>query len=177
MIFKFFTSKMNSFKYILFLMLFVVSTAAVNADESSFIDDKPTLFHIVDKYNEVKLSLAKSSIFMQVNVSVKNYTNQKIEQRHHIDASRFIDSQGHFLLGELVLLNSEKLEYKLDDIEVSFDDGKLLFEYHRSNSITFEEILSTDGTPVLENFSSSDLEQFYINYKKLAEFSRPITKD
>ena len=177
MIFKFFNTKINSFKYVSLFIIILAFSQSVKAELIYSIGDKPTLFQIADKYNEVKLSLTKTTIYMQIKSSVKNYTNQEIEQRHHIEASRFIDSQGHFLLGEIALLNSEVIEYNLDDIELIYDDGKLLFDYHTTQSITFEDILSTDGTPVLQNFTSSDLEQFYLNYKKIIEFSEPISKD
>ena len=103
---------MRFFKYsfiIIFFIAFSSTIIAGSADPS--IDDKPTIFQIEDKYNEVKLCLTKSSIYMQINSSVKDYINQEIVQRHSIEASQFIDSQGHFLLGDMVLLSSEKIEY------------------------------------------------------------------
>lgn len=177
MLFKFFNTNLKSFKHITFLLMVFAFSNVAEATNNNILDNEPSIFQIVDKYNEVKLSLTESSIFMHVKSSVKEYTNYEIEQRHHIEASRFIDSQGHFLLGELVLLNSERIEYNLEDVELNFKDGKLIFKYHRTKSITFEEILNTNGTPAIQNFDPEDLEQFYMVYKKLTKYDAPITKD
>lgn len=152
-----------------FLLIFVISFSKILlAEDIDPVNDKPTLFQIEDKYNEVKLCLTKSSIYMQITGSVKDYINQEIVQRHSIEASQFIDSQGHFLLGDMILLSSEKLEFSFDDIEeVTFENGILSFTYNDLKSFTFSDILSTDGNPALQNFYMEDLEKFYHNYKKL----------
>jgi len=131
-------------------------------------DDKPTILQIEDKYNEVKLALTKSSIYMLIKSSVKDYINEDIVQRHNLETRQFIDSQGHFLLEDMVLLSSEKIKYSFDDIEeVTFEDGVITFTYNKIKSFTFSDIVSTDGNPVLNNFYVEDLEKFYLNYKKL----------
>jgi hypothetical protein len=94
--------------------------------------------------------------------------NQEIVHRHSIEASQFIDSEGHFLLGDVVLLSSRKLEYSFDDIEsISFENGELIFTYNDTQSFVFSDILGTDGNPALQNFYLEDLEKFFIAYKKL----------
>lgn len=152
-----------------FLFIFILFLSInLFADEIDPVDDKPTVFKIEDKYNEVRLGLTKTSIYMQINSSVKDYINQEIVQRHSIEASRFIDSQGHFLLGDVVLLSSDKVEYSFDDIEdVIFENGQLTFTYSSTKSFVFSDILGTDGNPALENFYVEDLEKFYLNYKKI----------
>jgi hypothetical protein len=138
------------------------------ADGTDPVNEKAALVEIEDKYNEVKLCLTKTSVYMVMTGSVKDYMNQEIAQRHSIEASQFIDSQGHFLLGDAVLLSSEKLEYSFSDIEsVSFENGELLFSYKNRQSFVFSDILGTDGNPALQNFYVEDLEKFYMNYKKI----------
>tara|TARA_R110002124_G_scaffold252177_4_gene417450 strand:+ start:18033 stop:18521 length:489 start_codon:yes stop_codon:yes gene_type:complete len=161
---------MRFLKYSFILIFFFAYGEVLYAEnEIPSNDEKPTLFQIEDKYHEVKLSLTKSSVYMQVKSSVKDYINQEIVQRHNIEASQFIDSQGHFLLGDIVLLNSDKIEYSFDDIDdVTFEDGVLTFSYNNVKSFTFSDILGTDGNPALDNFYVEDLEKFYLNYKKLA---------
>lgn len=160
---------MQFFKYSFILIFFLAFSGAIIAENAYPISgDKPTIFQIEDKYNEVKLCLTKSSIYMQIKSSVKDYINQEIVQRHSIEASQFIDSQGHFLLGDMVLLSSEKIEYSFDDIEdITFEDGVISFTYNKDKSFTFSDILSTDGNPALQNFYVEDLEKFYMNYKKI----------
>lgn len=77
-------------------------------EKSDPINEKPAVFEIEDKYNEVKLCLTKTSVYMLMKSSVKNNMNQEIAHRHSVEASQFIDSQGHFLLGDVILLSSEK---------------------------------------------------------------------
>ncbi len=154
----------------LFFMSFFILTgiSSLYAGEINPPKDQPTLFQIEDKYNEIKLCLTKTSVYMQMKTSVKDYINNEIVSRHSLEANQFIDSQGHFLLGEIILLDSEKVEYSFEDIElVTLDNGKLSFKYHAPQSFIFEDILGTDGNPALENFYLEDLENFYMNYKKL----------
>lgn len=160
---------MRFLKYSFILIFFFVFGEVSNAkNEVPLNDEKPTLFEIEDKFSEVKFGLTKSSIFMQVKSSVKDYINQEIVQRHNIEASQFIDSQGHFLLGDMVLLNSVKLEYSFDEIdEITFENGILSFSYNKVKSFTFSDILTTDGNTALNNFYVEDLEELYLNYKKL----------
>lgn len=160
---------MRFLKYtLIFIFVFTFSEISF-ADKKKPIEEKPPLFQVEDKYNEVTLCLTKSSVYMQFDNAVKEYVNQEIEHRHNIEASHFIDSEGLFLLGDMVLLSSDKLEYSFDDIdEVTFEEGVLTFTYNNRTSFTFSDILSTDGNPALQNFYVEDLESFYLNYKKLA---------
>ncbi len=160
---------MRSFKLTILCIFLFSGFSVLKAEINKPDNDKPTLLQIEDKYNEVKLCLTKTSIYMQIKPSVKNYINQEIVNRHSVEANQFIDSQGHFLLGEVVLLDSDKIEYSFDNLEnVSFENGKLSFDYHKESAFTFEDILGTRGNPALENFFVEDLEKFYLNYKKLA---------
>jgi len=159
---------MRFLKYSFLFIFFCSFSSSVLADDIDIRNDKPTIFQIEDRYNEVRLGLTKTSVFMQIKGSVKDFINQEIVQRHSIEASQFIDSQGHFLLGEVVLLNSDKVEYSFSDIEeVVFENGKLSFTYKNVKSFVFSDILSTDGNPALHNFYVEDLEKFYLNFKKL----------
>ncbi len=156
-----------------FTLILLLNFSSLAIAETDNIDEKtPTLIEIEDKYNEVKLCLTKSSIYMQFKNSVKEYTNQEIEYRYNIEANQFIDSQGHFLLGEVTLLDSDKIEYVFAEIqEVSFANGKLVFTYQDPKAFTFSDILNTDGTPALQNFYVEDLERFYLTYAKLTAVS------
>jgi len=159
---------MRFLKYSILFILVLFISENIFAGEIDPLDKTPSVFQIEDKYSEVKLGLTKSSVYMLIKSSVKDYINQELVQRHSIEASRFIDSQGHFLLGEIVLLNSDKVEYSFSDIEeVSFEDGKLTFTYSNTKSFVFSDILGTDGNPALNNFYVEDLEKFYQNFKKL----------
>lgn len=159
---------MRFLKYSFLFALICFFSNSLYAEKTDPVDEKPTLFQIEDKYNEVKLCLTKTSVYMQMKTSVKDYINQEIVQRHSIEASQFIDSQGHFLLGDVILLDSEKIEYSFNDIEeVTFESGKISFTYHNTKSFVFSDILSTDGNPALQNFYIEDLEKFYLNFKKL----------
>ncbi|MEP1150258.1 MAG: hypothetical protein ABJH08_00905 [Balneola sp.] len=160
---------MRFLKYTL-LFIFVFTFAETTfADKKKPVEDKPPVFKVEDKYNEVILCLTKSSVYMQFDNAVKEYINQEIAYRHNIEESRFIDSEGHFLLEDMILLSSDKLEYSFSDIEkVTFEEGVLTFTYNNRKSFTFSDILSTDGNPALQNFYVEDLENFYMNYKKLA---------
>ena len=159
---------MRFLKYSFLFTFFFFISGNLFAYEIDPVNDKPTVFQIEDKFNEVKLGLTKTSVYMQIKSSVKDYINQEIVQRHSIEASRFIDSQGHFLLGDVVVLDSDKVEYSFDDIEeVSFESGQLTFTYSNAKSFVFSDILGTDGNPALHNFYVEDLEKFYLSYKKL----------
>lgn len=152
-----------------FIFLFTLAlSSTLFANGTEPVNDKPALFEIEDKYNEVKLCLTKTSVYMVMKGSVKDYMNQEIVHRHSIEASQFIDSQGHFLLGDVILLSSKKLEYSFDDIDnISFENGELTFSYDKVQSFVFSDILGTDGNPALQNFYIEDLEKFYLNYKKI----------
>ncbi|HAH50758.1 MAG TPA: hypothetical protein DCL80_05605 [Balneola sp.] len=159
---------MQFLKYTLILVCILVFSNGLIAGNNDPINDKPAVFEIEDKYKEVKLCLTKTSVYMKINSTVKDYMNQEIVHRHSIEASQFIDSEGHFLLGDVVLLSSRKLEYSFDDIEsISFENGELIFTYNDTQSFVFSDILGTDGNPALQNFYLEDLEKFFIAYKKL----------
>ena len=159
---------MQFLKYTLILVCILVFSNGLIAGNNDPINDKPAVFEIEDKYQEVKLCLTKTSVYMKINSTVKDYMNQEIVHRHSIEASQFIDSEGHFLLGDVVLLSSRKLEYSFDDIEsISFENGELIFTYNDTQSFVFSDILGTDGNPALQNFYLEDLGKFFIAYKKL----------
>lgn len=159
---------MQFLKHSFIFVCIITFSSTLLADGTDPVNDKPAFFEIKDKYNEVKLCLTKTSVYMVLNSSVKDYMNQEIVHRHSIEASQFIDSQGHFLLGDVILLSSEKLEYSFDDISgISFENGELLFSYNKVQSFVFSDILGTDGNPALQNFFVEDLEKFYLNYKKI----------
>lgn len=157
---------LKSLTFLFFVLLFV--NTSLSAEEVITGEEKPSILEIEDKYSEVKLCLTKSSIYMQFKNSVKEYTNQEIEHRFAIEANQFLDTQGHFLLGSVTFLESDKLEYSLDDIkDVTFENGKLSFSYHNQKSFIFSDILNTDGTQALNNFYIEDLEKFFLSYSKL----------
>ncbi|MBO6621328.1 MAG: hypothetical protein JJ892_02125 [Balneola sp.] len=159
---------MQFLKHSFIFVCIITFSSTLLADSTDPVNDKPAFFEIKDKYNEVKLCLTKTSVYMVMNSSVKEYMNQEIVHRHSIEASQFIDSQGHFLLGDVILLSSEKLEYSFDDINgIIFENGELLFNYNQVQSFVFSDILGTDGNPALQNFYVEDLEKFYLNYKKI----------
>ncbi|MEQ9092123.1 MAG: hypothetical protein RIE52_13600 [Balneola sp.] len=159
---------MRFLKYSFIFVSILFFSNNLYAEKTDPINEKPALFEIEDKYNEVKLCLTKTSVYMLMKSSVKDNMNQEIAQRHSVEASQFIDSQGHFLLGDVILLSSEKLEYSFDDIEsISFENGELLFNYKNLQSFVFSDILGNDGNPALLNFYVEDLEKFFLKYKSL----------
>lgn len=150
-----------------FLALLLVNNAfpyIIHGPES----DKTIIFEINDKYNEVTLALTSNSIYIEFDKSVKDYVNQELIEEHNLQANQFIDSEGFFVPGSMILLKENKLEYLFSELEtVLFHQGKLTFKYIDKKEFVFEDILNTDGNQALKNFYLEDLEEFFHTYKGL----------
>lgn len=153
---------------LIFFLALVLVNNGFAAETEGPESDQFTILEITDKYNEVTLGITSNSVYLKFDKNVKDYVNQELIEEHNLQANQFIDSEGFFVPGSMILLKENKLEYLFSEIEtVLFHQGKLTFKYIGKKEFVFEDILNTDGNQALKNFYLEDLEQFYHTYKGL----------
>lgn len=153
---------------LIFFFILVFVNNGFSAETAGPESDRFTILEITDKYNEVTLGITSNSVYLKFDKNVKDYVNQELIEEHNLQANQFIDSEGFFVPGSMILLKENKLEYLFSEIEtILFHQGKLTFKYVDKKEFVFEDILNTDGNQALKNFYLEDLEQFYHTYKGL----------
>lgn len=147
--------------YSLILTLIIAPTVqSNNAPES-----KKILIEINDKFDEVKIGVTESTVFMIFSEKVKNFANNAFGVQHQANLQAFEDSDGNFIRGFNINLKSNRIEINKEDIsEIVFKNGRINFIYHTKPKIGFEDIYSINGTKALENFYVEDLEKFILTY-------------
>lgn len=130
-------------------------------------DNEKVIVEITDKYNEVRMGVTENSVYMIFSENIKELANDQFEHDYLKETNRFDDSGGKFILDELVRLESNKIEYSLDEIEnIFFESGRIEFDYSMRKEIGFEEIQSYKGTRAVDNFYLEDLELLILTYRK-----------
>lgn len=136
-------------------------------------DSKKTLFEITDKFNEVKFGVTESTVYMVFSERVKDIANKTFVHQHQLDLYAFEDSDGNFINGNLANLESNRIEFRKEDIsEIIFRNGKLNFVYQSKPKIGFEDIYSQYGTKVIENFYVEDLEKLILIFSSNKKHSQ-----
>ncbi|GAB5408929.1 MAG: hypothetical protein BalsKO_12940 [Balneolaceae bacterium] len=125
------------------------------------------IFEISDKFNEVKFGVTENTVYMVFSEKVKEFANLTFGYQHQADLHAFEDSGGNFISGTINNLESNRIEFQKEDIsEINFRNGKLNFVYKSKPKIGFEDIYSSNGTKVIENFYVEDLEEFILTFSK-----------
>lgn len=147
------------------LSMFIVLSITPSAYSNSTPDSKKIIFEITDKFSEVKFGITESTIYMVFSERVKDIANKTFGYQHQLDMQAFEDSEGNFINGNLTSLESNRIEFNINDIaEISFKNGKLNFVYQSKPKIGFEDIYSYNGTKAIENFYVEDLEKFILTF-------------
>lgn len=152
-----------------FLTILILTSNTLFA--SDFNDNAPEMgkpiLEITDKFNEVRLGITNNSIYMTFSENVRSIANKSLQTKYEVDSENFEDSEGNFIVGSTSYLESNRLEYNLDDIEyINFKNGRLSFHYKNKSNIGFEDIYSYSGTRALNNFYVEDLEAFIFTFNE-----------
>lgn len=147
---------------LLFSLLIITSGYSKTTTDSNVI-----LFEITDKYNEVKIGFTESTIYMVFSERVKDFANNTFGTQYQENLQAFEDSDGNFINGSLNKLESNRIEFQINEIsEINFRNGKLNFIYETKPKIGFEDIYSINGAKALENFYIEDLEKLTLFFSK-----------
>jgi hypothetical protein len=115
----------------------------------------------VDKSGEVILGYDGEKVYMVISQESLQRLNSQLLIENQKDLQTFTDSNGSFIPSENRLLSSERIEYSLEDIQMSLsDDGELSIKYLKSGNVRFEQIMLDSGNKALTNFSIIDLQNF-----------------
>ena len=124
------------------------------------------ILEISDKNKEIRFGITETKIYMVISDTYRDYANQQFQEKYRRDIDSFTDSNGSFIVSEAAYLETNTIEFDLDEIEsVQFEDGKLHFIYRSRSEIGFEEILSLNGLNTLNSFAAEDLELFANTFK------------
>lgn len=136
-----------------------------NGHSNTAPDTDDIIIEISDKFNEVKIGITETYVYMVFSESIREIANQTFVSQYEIDSQAFEDSDGNFITGNLVSLSSNRIEISRDEIsEITFRNGKLHFSYVHKPTVSFEDIYSYKGTKALENFYVEDLEKLILAY-------------
>ncbi len=128
-------------------------------------DADKVIFEITDKFNEVRFGLTESTIYMVFSERIRGIANKTFMFQHQLDTHAFEDSEGNFISGNALNLESNKIELERSNIsEISFKNGKMSFTYQTNPKVGFEDIYSYNGTKAIENFYLEDLEAFILTF-------------
>lgn len=131
--------------------------------------DDEVLIAFYDKYNEVRIGLTDHSVFMELDPQTLDLNNRNFQDLHRNELDSFVDSGGEFILGEKIVLQSNVIEYELNDLsDIIFKNGKISFIYLQKKDLVFEDILSVYGNKVLDNFYVEDLERLVLRYREFS---------
>tara|TARA_R110000868_G_scaffold304437_23_gene565438 strand:- start:1483 stop:1983 length:501 start_codon:yes stop_codon:yes gene_type:complete len=159
---------MKNLNIISFFTLFLSIAFSHTAYSNSTPGAKKILFEITDRYNEVKLGITESTVYMIFSEQVRDIANRNFISLHNIDSHTFLDSDGNFITGNVNYLESNKIEFNKSEIsEINFNNGKLNFGYKSNPKIGFEDIYSYNGTKVIENFYIEDVEEFILTFSTI----------
>ena len=151
------------------LLLFIALSSSNSYSTSSDSNINDPILEITDKYSEIRLGITDSKIYMVISDTYREYANQQFLEQHRRDIDFFTDSNGSFLIAEATYLETNTLEFDIEDVEaVLFEDGELIFKYRNKFQLGFEEVLSLNGINALSSFYVEDLELFAITFKNLS---------
>lgn len=154
--------------HLLWVLIFLFSNSVL---AFTFEDNAPEktdpVLEITDRFNEVKMGLTENSVYMIFSEKARSVANKNFQTQYEVDSQKFEDSEGNFIVGSAYFLETNKIEYQLDDISgINFTNGKLSFIYKSKSEIGFEDIYSYNGTRALNNFYVEDLEAFIFTITK-----------
>ena len=119
----------------------------------------------------VELVLTDTSVSMKLSEGVLQQARVEMQQDLQNDpdvqkgglAARF----ARFVTGAVESLLNHTIEYPLVDVEsVQYQDGGLVFSYHKKQRLSFETV-SVDGKPALKSFSPEDAQAFAERFSAL----------
>ena len=119
----------------------------------------------------VELVLSDTSVTMKLSESVLQQARDEMHQDLQNDpdvqkgglAARFAG----FITGAVESILTHTIDYPLGDIEsVRYQDGALVFTYHKKHRLGFESV-SMDGKPALKSFSPDDAQAFVERFSAL----------
>lgn len=150
------------------LSVFVLLHAEyAHANYLKSVNNQINIFEISDKYDEVKLGMTDRTVYMIFTDGAREMVNREFEEEYKIASQAFFDSEGNFIIGEALSLNSNFLSVPITDIEyIEFKNGKLLFHYSSQTKIGFEDVKTHQGVDALDNFYVEDLEHFILMFNK-----------
>ncbi|MEO1022038.1 MAG: hypothetical protein AAFW89_05790 [Bacteroidota bacterium] len=150
---------------VLSLLLFTVS--AVNAGETTESDNKP-IVEITDPSSLLKFGLTQTHLYLEFPNEIREHLNQSLVDSYSIEEDYFFDSDGLFILGDPIVLESNRIEYSIQDIKnVEIVDGHLIFQYTSKHHLGFEDILLIDGTLAIDQFLANDLQILISTFNEL----------
>ena len=121
----------------------------------------------------VELVLTETSVSMKLSESVLKQAQD--EMQHDLQNDPDIKKGGlaarfaQFVTGAVDTLLNHTIEYPLGDIEsVRYQDGGLVFAYHKKHMLSFEKV-SMDGKPALKSFSPEDSQAFVERFSILKQ--------
>lgn len=121
---------------------------------------------ISDKFNEVRFGVNEQIVYMTFTENVREIVNKQFENKYRRDLLSFTDSEGNFIIGSNLHLNSNKIEIPLEDIKMmELSNGQLNFVYEKPVDISFEDVESLHGTQVLNSFYVEDLERLVLAFR------------
>lgn len=121
---------------------------------------------ISDKFNEVRFGVNEQIVYMTFTENVREIVNKQFENKYRRDLLSFTDSEGNFIIGSNLHLNSNKIEIPLEDIKMmELSNGQLNFVYEKPVDISFEDVESSHGTQVLNSFYVEDLERLVLAFR------------
>ena len=123
-----------------------------------------TLLTITSTNDGVELTLSDTSVSMKLSDTTLQQAQREMQQDLQNDrdvqngglAARF----AHFVTTAVEGLLHHTLECPVRDIaSVAYQDGGLVFTYHKKHAFSFETV-SLDGTPALKSFAEADARAF-----------------
>ena len=149
------------------LLLLLSNTTLASTFHDNAPEKSTPVLEIKDKFNEVRMGLTESSVYMIFSERARSIANKNFQDQYEVDTQKFEDSEGNFIVGSAFFLETNRIEYQMDDISgINFTNGKLTFIYKNKSDICFEDIYSYDGTRALNNFYVEDLEDFIFTFTK-----------
>jgi hypothetical protein len=130
-------------------------------------------FTITSTEGGVELVLTDSSVSMKLSESILQQAQDEMQQDLQNDpdikkgglAARFAE----FVTGAVESLLNHTIEYPLGDIEsVRYQDGGLIFTYHKKHKLSFESV-KVDSQPALKSFSPADAQVFLERFSALKQ--------
>lgn len=130
-------------------------------------------FTITSTEGGVELVLTNSSVSMKLSESILQQARDEMQQDLQNDpdikkgglAARFAE----FVTGAVESLLNHTIEYPLGDIEsVQYQDGGLIFTYHKKHKLSFESV-KVDSQPALKSFSPADAQVFVERFSALKQ--------
>lgn len=152
--------------FLILTITLIFCSLGYSSDLPSSNEGEKVIVEITDKYNEVRMGVTENTIYMIFSENIRDLANDQFASDYQKETNRFDDSGGQFILDELMRLETNKIEYSLDDIkDIFFESGRVEFDYSFRKEIGFEEIHSYKGSRAVDNFYVEDLELLILTYR------------